>query len=59
MTLIYYKIVEADRNICSKRLAYESFLTDQSSEKMKLGQRLALFCLHIQHETRGSVVVKR
>lgn len=59
LSLLYFKIVEADRALCMKRVAYESFLVDQTHEKMKVGQRLALFCLHIQHETRGSVVVKR
>ena len=39
LSLLYYRIVEVDRALCVRRIAYENFLVDQTHEKMKVGQR--------------------
>jgi hypothetical protein len=35
LSLLYFKIVEADRALCLKRVAYENFLVDQTNEKVR------------------------
>jgi hypothetical protein len=59
LSLLYYRVVEAEKSLCARRLMYESSLIDQMAERMRLAERLGLLSLHIQAETRGGVVVKK
>ena len=59
LSLMYYRVVEEEQLLVNHRLRYENDVIDRLGMQMKLSQRLALFCLHVQHETRGSVVMKK
>ena len=59
LSLLYYAIVRHEKSLVSRRLSYEASLVTQMEERMKLTERLGLLSLHIQHETRGGVVVKK
>ena len=59
LSLLYFGIVRTESALCTRRLSYEKRLLDQLASRNALSERLCLLSLHIQHETRGSVVVKK
>ncbi len=59
LSLLFYRIVQEEKRLCALRLRYENTIIDHMLENAKISQRLNLFCLHVQHETRGSIVVKK
>jgi len=58
LCILFSKVVEEESKVCSGRIAWEDKISCRLEEAMKLEQRLALFSLHIQHETRGSIILR-
>jgi hypothetical protein len=59
LCLRYFKVVQGENGALARKLRYEDALCARDLSASKLSTSLALFCLHIEQETRGSVVVKK